>query len=155
VEGKTVLISVVAGLVAIFYLLYAGIMLYNWVIETFVPGVGSINYVLGLFVPGDPGSVIALVTISMLMLGSLYYKLNDVKGLSCLLLGSLIGVAMLTLQLLIVIANIASIGVLTLSGEILEYNAFEDLLRPEIVLGIISLTLFTYSVFKIREITSK
>jgi len=154
-KEKTLLISVATGVLGILYFVYAGITLYNWIAGTFIQEAGSVNNVLGLFVPSDPGCAITLITVGMLMLGSLYYKLDDAKGVSCIFLGSLLGVALLVIQLLIVIANVASIGVSLLSGEAAEYVLIEDVLRPEIVLGVGSMLLFFFSILKVRQITGK
>jgi len=154
-RGKTLLISVATGVLAILYFVYAGMMLYNWIAETFIQEAGSVNNVLGLFVPSDPGCAVALITIGMLLLGSLYYGLDDVKGMPCIFLGSLLGTAMLIIQFLVVLANMASIGVSFLSGEIVEYTVVEDVLRPEITLGIGSIMVLFFSALKIRQITGK
>ena len=148
-------VSLATGILGLFYFVYAGMMLYNWITETFMQGTGSIGNILGLFIPADPGCAIALITVGMLMLGSLYYKLDDARGVSCVFLGSLLGVALLTIQLLIMVANVANIGVSLLSREATEYVLFEDILRPEIVLGIGSMLLFFFSILKVRQITGK
>ncbi|MHA1583189.1 MAG: hypothetical protein ACTSYM_11940 [Candidatus Baldrarchaeia archaeon] len=154
-KEKTLLISAATGILGILYFVYAGIMLYNWIAGTFIQEAESVNNVLGLFVPSDPGCVVALITIGMLLLGSLYYGLNNVKGVSCIFLGSLLGTAMLIIQILVVLANMASIEVSFLSGEIVEYTVVEDVLRPEITLGIGSIMVLFFSALKIRQITGK
>ena len=154
-KEKTLIISVATGILGILYFIYAGIMLYNWIAGTFIQEAESVNNVLGLFVPSDPGCAVALITIGMLLLGSLYYGLNNVKGVSCIFLGSLLGTAMLIIQFLVVLANMASIEVSFLSGEIVEYTVVEDVLRPEITLGIGSIMVLFFSALKIRQITGK
>jgi len=154
-KEKTLIISVATGILGILYFIYAGMMLYNWIAGTFIQEAGSVNNVLGLFVPSDPGCAVALITIGMLLLGSLYYGLNNVKGVSCIFLGSLLGTAMLIIQFLVVLANMASIEVSFLSGEIVEYTVVEDVLRPEITLGIGSIMVLFFSALKIRQITGK
>lgn len=154
-KEKTLLISVATGILGILYFVYAGIILYNWIAETFIREAESANNILGLFVSSDPGCTVALITIGMLLLGSLYYGLDDVKGVSCIFLGSLLGTAMLIIQFLVVLANMASIGVSFLSGEIVEYTVVEDVLRPETTLGIGSIIVLFFSTFKIRQITGK
>jgi len=154
-KEKTLLISAATSVLAILYFVYAGIMLYNWIAGAFIQEAGSVNNVLGLFVPSDPGCAVALITIGMLLLGSLYYGLNNVKGVSCIFLGSLLGTAMLIIQILVVLANMASIEVSFLSGEIVEYTVVEDVLRPEITLGIGSIMVLFFSALKIRQITGK
>jgi len=154
-RGKALIISVATGILGILYFIYAGMMLYNWIAGTFIQEAGSVNNVLGLFVPSDPGCAVALITIGMLLLGSLYYGLNNVKGVSCIFLGSLLGTAMLIIQFLVVLANMASIEVSFLSGEIVEYTVVEDVLRPEITLGIGSIMVLFFSALKIRQITGK
>ena len=154
-RGKALIISVATGILGILYFIYAGIMLYNWIAGTFIQEAESVNNVLGLFVPSDPGCAVALITIGMLLLGSLYYGLNNVKGVSCIFLGSLLGTAMLIIQFLVVLANMASIEVSFLSGEIVEYTVVEDVLRPEITLGIGSIMVLFFSALKIRQITGK
>jgi len=138
--------TALAFIVGILYTAYGLLTLSNWLIYTFLPNVGAIDWLL-VFVPSDPGCMIALVTVGMLFLGHVIYRArkSDVKALSCLLVGSAIGLGLLAIQLLAVVAGYADVGVLALAGEIAEYEALPDLLRPDVVLGIPSLALFAYS----------
>ncbi|MHA1860490.1 MAG: hypothetical protein ACTSVF_05285 [Candidatus Asgardarchaeia archaeon] len=144
--------SFITGILGMLYLVYAGMMMYNWIVETFMRGIGTLGNVLGLFVPSDPGCAVALTTVGMLMLGSLHYKLDNARGIACVFLGSLLGTALLTIQLLVLLSDVASIGVSLLSGEIAEYIIIEDVLKPEVVLGIGSIILLPFFTHEISRI---
>ncbi|MHA1505988.1 MAG: hypothetical protein ACTSR0_02190 [Candidatus Asgardarchaeia archaeon] len=150
-EGRHVF-SFITGILGVLYFVYAGMMLYNWIVETFMQGFGILENILGLSVPSDPGCAVALTTVGMLMLGSLHYKLDNARGIACIFLGSLLGTALLTIQLLVLLSNVASVGVSLLSGDIAEYVLIEDILRPEVVLGIGSILLLPFSIHEIHQI---
>ena len=150
-EGKQVF-SFMTGMLGMLYLVYAGMMLYNWIVETFIREIGTLENFLGLFIPSDPGCVVALTTVGMLMLGSLHYKLDNARGIACIFVGSLLGTGLLTIQLLVLLSDIASIGVSLLSGEMTEYMVIEDVLKPEVVLGVGSVILLSFSMHEIHRI---
>ncbi|RLI15121.1 MAG: hypothetical protein DRO43_02135 [Candidatus Hecatellales archaeon] len=86
------------------------------------------------------------------MVGSLVKGLKDYRGFSCLVVGSLIGVALLCFQLLVVAASIGDVGVVCfLLGEEASYNLAEGLLMPIVVGGIMLTPLFIFSLVCIHR----
>ena len=154
-KGKITIMYAIIGVLGLIYLICAVVVLYNWAVSALALKIEPIHLVLGVFVPSDPGSAIVFMTASMLLFGSIYYRYDEYKYTSCLLVGSLLGTALLVLQLLILLANIGDAFVLTLYGEVAEYNIMEDVLRPEILLGLISAVIFHNSLKSLKRLTMR
>jgi len=133
------------------YLIFASLMLYNWIITVFFPTAKLLYSICGVFIPPDPGSAVVLATTGMLLAGSVYYHYDRYKFISCVLVGSLLGSAILVLQLLTVIANAIDAQILMLYGEIVEYGLKEEIMRPDVLLGIPSAIVLYNSVRELRK----
>ncbi len=144
------LLYVVIPIIGVFYLAYSALELYSWALSFIVSEYGGTW--VGLFLPGDVGWFIAEFTVGILMIGSLVKGLEDYRGFSCLFIGSLTGVALLGLQLLVVVASVGDVGVVCfLMGEEASYNLAEGLLTPAVIGGIVLTPLFAYSLARLRK----
>ena len=142
-------IKALAGTLGLLYIVYGVLALYNWVSETFPLNISPIGEFLTLNVPSDIGASIALITIGLTLMFSLFSRNNNVQSLSALTVGTFLAVALFALQILIVIANIVDALILRSVGEEAEYNVLNDIQRIEFYGGLLSLVLM-YSV--VREL---
>ena len=133
------------------YIVYGVIAIYNWIVETFPTQLYSVETLYGLNIPADIGYSISQITVGMLFLASVYYNIVNIKGLSCALVGSFIGVVLLVLQLLVVLANITDFQLLSLIERNAEYNIVNDILRSDVLLGMYSLFILLYMVKSMRS----
>jgi len=140
------LLTLITGM---FYLIYATLEFYSWILSFTIPDYGGSWW--GLFCQGDLGWFISLLAVGMILFSLTFKRLNDYKGFSCLLVGSFLGVVLLVMQLLVVAASFGDCAFLTLIGEEAEYNLAEGLLTPMVVGGILSIPLLAYTLNTLKK----
>jgi len=146
VEARQEILRIASLLAGCSYLFFTLVLLHNWFVSTFPLGLVAVEEMVWLLVPCDLGLGLALLAVALLFLSSAYWGLGEAKGVASLLMACVVGLSLLVLQLLICIANIADVGVLVvLIGEEADYSVVEDLLRPDVVLGLLPLALFPSS----------
>jgi hypothetical protein len=143
-------IQVSSAILGIFYLSYSALEFYSWTLSLLTPSYQGIW--AGLFLSGDIGWFIALFTVGTLMLGSAVKKPETYKGFSCLFVGSLLGVSLLGLQLLVVAAGLGDAIInFYLFMEEMEYGLTEGLLMPIVVGGIALIPLLIYTFLQLKK----
>jgi len=127
------------------YASFAALTLFNWLATTLPLGLKAIAKLAWLTIPGDLGLSVSLLTVALLFLSSAYFDPGTVKGAASMLVGCIVGVAVLAMQLLVVAAGVADAALTCLAGEAAEYALSEGLLRPDVLLGLGPLALTPYS----------
>ncbi len=144
------LLQAATALIGIFYLTYSALELYSWLLSVLTPNYGGLWF--GFFLEGDIGWFVSLFTVGILMLGSAVKKPKSLKGFSCMLVGSALGVTLLGLQLLVVTASLGdTLITLHLFGEGAEYCLAEGLLTPVVAGGLALAPLLAYSLSKLKR----
>ncbi len=95
------------------------------------------------FAPADAGVSLASFTVALVLLGGAWYGRREggYKALSCYLIGSLLAVAVTAVQLLSIATSALGAYV---AGE--EIGGFIELVRLDLLLGLLSIPLLRYSV---------
>ncbi len=132
-------------------IIFGTISLYNWLASILPIHLSNVEAVFNIVVPGDLGYSIAIITVGSLSLASAYWGLNNVKGIAALFLSSTLAVGLLGLQLLIATANVCDTVILKWSNEAVEYNPLNDVLRIEVIVGLVFLPILKYSTKILEE----
>jgi len=132
-------------------IIFGTISLYNWLASILPIRLSNVEAVFNIVVPGDLGYSIAIITVGSLSVASAYWGLNNVKGIAALFLSSTLAVGLLGLQLLIATANVCDTVILKWSNETVEYNPLNDVLRIEVIVGLVFLPILKYSTKILEE----
>ncbi len=146
-SGKLFILSTLAFILGIFYVLAVILAIYLWITQS--PFSSQFLY---YFVPKDVSSVIILAPIGLVLSSSLYYVLRRdvVKSIACLLIGGGIGTIAMIIQTLVVFANIVDA---TIMGEKLSIEKITvGLLRADSSLGWAAFLLFLTSILLYRKL---
>ncbi len=132
-------IIVTSTLLGTTYLIFSILVFANWLLSTFY----NVGITLEpLTIPPDVGLFIVLFSAGSLLLAPVYYKKDFIKLLSCIFMGSIIALTAFIVQTLVILSNIANIYVGLLIGEELEVNIASLILRPDFLLGLLTIPNF-------------
>jgi len=135
-------------IVGLAYASAALLVLYNWGSSTF-GGSAGVEELAWLVIPSDLGLAVGLLAASLSFLFSFSSKEGSLEESSSLLVGCVVGVALMSMQVLAALAGAADAA---LAGEE-GYALLEALLRPDVVLGVASLALTPKAWSEARSLT--
>lgn len=142
---------VVSAIVALYALLLASAYLISALISMLKWACGLMGAKASLpgLIPADIGFSAFAITVSLLLM----YGAVEVEGKDIyFLVGSSLAVAGMVLQLMVAAANAADALIASLVGEVAEYSAAADLMRPDVMLGAASLPLLMGSLRGVKRL---
>ena len=134
--GRTYLIHYAGLLIGILYVVAGTTSLFNIFLANLL---GGELFLVVKYVPGDVGLCLILFSIGFTLLASSYYYYRGEKliSLSCLLVGSGLGVLSSVIHMLTVFADVLDRFITGCSVDITYF--VEKVLRVDFVLGLLSL----------------
>lgn len=146
-DRKLPILSTLAFILGMLYILATILSIYLWISQTPLP-----SQFLHYFIPRDVSAIIILAPIGLVLLSSLYYALrkDEIKSVACLLIGGGIGAAAMIIQTLVVLARI--VDAVIVGGKLSAEEIAVGLLRADSSLGWAALLLFIAGVFLYKKL---